>query len=183
MKNLLPDLEQHTDEELMLAYQDGDEQSFHALYGRYSARVYGFVRSKLRDGFAIDDAFQATFLKLHQARGKYDASLPFAPWLFAVCRSAVMDVLREKHRLDKNEELNPVALDTAVAVDAASMATLPDFDQLPENQRRALELRYSENLSFDEMASRLETSSANSRKLVSRALSALRKIVQGEGRR
>jgi RNA polymerase sigma factor (sigma-70 family) len=90
-----------TDEELMQAYQQGGENSaraFESLYERYSAQIYGFLTRRLVDQRMVEDVFQATFLKLHQTRHQYDAAYPFAPWLFTVCRSALLDAVRKNQR-------------------------------------------------------------------------------------
>lgn len=170
-----------TDEELMVAYQTGFEEAFHILYKRHSSKVYGFLTAKLRDRSLADDAFQATFMKLHQSREKYDSALPFAPWLFTVCRSAMLDTLRVRQKSTRLEDLNPVALENAAMESPVETPALPDLKMLPASQRQALELRYIHDLSFDEIAARLETSSENSRQLVSRAVKKLRKLVQGNG--
>ncbi len=162
-----------TDEELMKAYQLGDEKAFTILYERYSGRVYGYLRGKLRDRPSVDDVFQATFMKLHQTRASYDAGFPFAPWLFTVCRSVLIDHARKKER--QLEDPDPIAIEQAVAtVIDPNGATLPNFEALPDSQRKALELRYTNDLSFDEIARRLETTQSNARQLVSRAIKKLR---------
>lgn len=169
-----------TDEELMLAYAKGSEEAFQILYERHSSKVYGFLASKLKDRSITDDAFQAAFMKLHRSREKYDPALPFAPWLFTVCRSAMLDTLRARSRTTRLEDQNPVAIENAVAADIPKEAvSLPGLQALPANQRQALEMRYLQEMSFDEIASRLETSSENSRQLVSRAVKKLRKVLQG----
>lgn len=164
-----------------MAYQAGHEGAFRSLYDRYSSKVYGFLSAKLRDRALADDVFQAAFLKLHQNRDKYDSNFPFAPWLFTVCRSAMLDTLRSRSRTARTEELNPVAMENAVAAPAPEAVALPDLGSLPANHREALELRYVQELSFDEIANRLETSPQNSRQLVSRAVKKLRKLVGMEG--
>src|SRR4051812_44748289 len=76
------------DEELMHAYSQGDEKAFDTLYQRYSAKVYGYLRSSLKDQTMADDVFQATFIKLHKTRDRFDGRCTFAAWLFTICRSA-----------------------------------------------------------------------------------------------
>jgi RNA polymerase sigma-70 factor (ECF subfamily) len=91
-------LKEKTDEELMLAYQLGDENAFRELYTRHSERVFGFLRLKLHDEAKAHDVFQATFLKLHKSRSRYDSTLPFTPWLFTICRSELLDALKKEKR-------------------------------------------------------------------------------------
>jgi RNA polymerase sigma factor (sigma-70 family) len=105
--------DQRTDEELMRSYQDGDYVAFQALYSRHSSRVYGFLFSQIRNRVQTDDVFQATFLKLHQARHHYDPSFPFLPWLFTVTKSVMLDALRKAKTL--REESNESAIENAVA--------------------------------------------------------------------
>src|SRR5689334_13553329 len=81
MKESLVDLKQATDENLMLAYQNGNEEAFQILYQRHHRRVYGYLLAKLKTKQLVEEAFQTTFLKLHQSRHHYDSKLPFTPWL------------------------------------------------------------------------------------------------------
>ena len=163
-----------TDEELMKTYQLGDESAFAILYQRYSGKLYGFLKGKLRDKAAVDDVFQGTFMKLHETRTSYDPAFPFTPWLFTVCRSVLVDHFRKKART--REDLNPIAIEQAVTTQSPSNSALPDLGLLPASQREAVELRYSGELSFEEIARKLETSPANVRQLISRAIKKLRGV-------
>ncbi len=169
-----PPLDEESDETLMRAYQQGDEKAFATLYRRHSPKVYGYLRARLRERALVDDVFQATFLKLHKSRGRFDPSYPFVPWLFTVCRSALVDGLRAKGR--RLEELDPIAVENAPAAPGPPAPDLPDLGSLPAEQRRAVELRYLGELPFEEIARKLETSPANARQLVSRAVRRLRAL-------
>jgi RNA polymerase sigma-70 factor (ECF subfamily) len=172
-----------SDEELMVAYINGDLRAFEDLYRRHAPRVYGYLRARLRDRAFADDVFQATFLKLHGARGKYDPSFPFAPWLFTVCRSVMIDALRKRKQIEEDQD--PAAVEAAQAreVPAALGLSVPGLDQLSTVQRESLELRYRDELSFEEIARRLETTPTNARQIVSRAVRALKRLVSTGGER
>lgn len=187
-----------SDEKLMEIYQQGNDGAFEILYGRHSARVYGFLKTRFQDKGAVDDAFQLTFLKLHQARAQFDPAFPFAPWLFSICRSALAQQLRKtkRNREDSSPESELELLAVAAAGEAqcitagaSSEATLPPardrlaLDRLSEDQRMAVELRYFEELPFDEIARRLEKSEGNIRQLVSRGVRKLRAGIIGDGGR
>src|SRR5437868_3329601 len=83
-----------TDEELMLAYQQGDSSAFNELYERYSGRVYSYLEGKVFNKNERDDLFQAVFLKLHKSRHLFDPAFQFAPWLFTICRTTVLDFIK-----------------------------------------------------------------------------------------
>ena len=162
-----------SDETLMSAYRQGQSDAFEILYRRHSGKVYGFLMNKLKDREMADDVFQATFLKLHHSRAAYGPTLPFLPWLFTICRNTMIDSLRKKKRT--LEDFNQDAIDNAPSPKPdVSEAVLPDLASLSSHQREALELRYSHDLSFLEIAQRLNTSSVNVRQLISRAVKKLR---------
>lgn len=158
----------------MGAYQQGSDKAFAVLYARHSAKVYGYLMNNLKDRVSADDVFQAIFMKLHKARLHYDPSFPFLPWLFTVCKSVMVDSLRKAKTV--YEDLDEAAVEQAVAEIPVERPELPDMTGLPEAQRKALELRYSQDLSFEEISKRLETSPANVRQLISRGLKRLRTV-------
>jgi RNA polymerase sigma-70 factor (ECF subfamily) len=159
-----------SDEELMVAYQLGEAEAFEELYSRHAPKVLGFLKKRLRNDAQAKDVFQATFLKLHKCRDRYDASFPFVPWLFTICRSELLDAMKKPHvaRESLSQAVPEPRQDLAPDVEDV------DLGALPQTQRAALEYRYTQDFSFDEIAQRLETSPANARQLVSRALKALR---------
>jgi RNA polymerase sigma factor (sigma-70 family) len=161
-----------SDEELMTAYQLGDSLAFDQIYARHSGRVLGFLRAKTSSDAQARDIFQATFLKFHKTRARYSADFPLLPWLFTLCRNELVDAMRKRARcLEESREFLPEpAFETK--------AEEPDMElvlgALQGKQREALALRYGEDLSFTQIAERLETSPANARKIVSRAVQFLR---------
>ena len=171
-----------SDEKLMESYQLGDYSSFEELYRRHSGKVYGYLVKSLRDRVLADDIFQATFMKLHAFRAKYDPTLPFVPWLFTVCRSVMIDSIRSKKAVQ--EETNSEAVELAACPSTPETMSetimnsheIPDLKILPQNQQKAIELRFSDELTFEEISKRLNVSPANARQLVSRALKRLKSL-------
>lgn len=157
----------------MVAYQMGDEQAFSVLYERHSNRVYGFIKSKFRDEATSKDVLQATFLKLHKARSKYDRVFPFVPWLFTICRNEILDAFKKSASLREKLEGEAPELTFVPETHAPTEISL---SALPEAQRAALEMRFEQDFSFEEIAERLATSPGNARQIVSRAIRNLRGI-------
>ena len=175
-----------TDEELMLAYIDGDIEAFEVLYGRHKNRVFGFLMARLKDRSQAEDVFQTVFGKLHRARNKYRPQIPFLPWLFTLVRNTLIDHFRKTNAtgkyvtfgLDAAETNLPLVYEPATAIHAV----VADFG-LSEGQLKALELRFNQGLTFAEIAEQMQTSADNSRQIVSRAVRKLRSLMLREGKR
>ena len=165
-------LSEKSDEELMVAYQLGEAEAFEELYSRHSSKVLGYLRKKVRSEALARDIFQATFLKLHKSRSRYNASFPFVPWLFTISRNELLDAMKKPHV--SREALVEVVPEFASPVQEVQPEI--SLQSLPASQRKAVELRYQKDFSFEEIAKALETSPANARQLISRALRSLRGI-------
>ena len=172
-----------TDEELMSAYAEGDMEAFQCLYQRHKDRVMGFLVAKLKDRDDAEEVFQTVFTKLHLARDKYQHDIPFLPWIFTIARNALIDHVRKVATYRKHVMTSEVAIETSSA--AATNATsdsieLRELSRLNESQRQALELRFSEGLTFAEIAEKMDTSASNSRQIISRAIRKLRTVMLGK---
>lgn len=170
-----------TDEELMQRYRIGEMEAFQELHNRHAAKVYGFLSKKLSSTSHADDVFQETFLRLHRFRNKYDSSFPFLPWLFTLCRNAMLDSLRKQKVRGKRE----VSLEETTARDDSGSlwneeqqpAALRSYlDSLSEREREVLSLHLEGGYSFQEVGARLRITPANARKLSSRAIQKLKSM-------
>ncbi len=164
----------------MLAYQQGDSQAFNALYDRIAHKLYGYLRRRLQSEELIDDIFQAAMAKFHQTRFHYRPPLPVLPWAFTICRTVMIDTIRQRNR--RNEDIQdmqafeaPPSASENEAVSATSLPEqMPGLRTLTGAQKEAVALRFENDFSFEEIATRLQTSPANARQMVSRALKKLK---------
>lgn len=154
----------------MLAYQLGDEHAFMELYGRYANKIFGYLRSKLRNTAQASDVFQSTYLKLHKSKHLYNSSLAFSPWIFTICRSELMDFFRKQKVTFENfeEEKHGALTESTIELPEVSLK------QLSKEQQTALTLRYYNDATFEEIASALGTTPTNARQIVSRSIKYLR---------
>lgn len=166
-----------TDEELMRSYQQGDFYAFEKLYGRYSGRVYGYLKKRLRGSELIDDLHQTVFLKLHEVRWQYNTNLKFAPWLFVITKTSMLDHLR-KHKIitEKYSQYEMSVADTTQQPEPSGIDDI-SVDGLSEKETAVLKMRYSDDLDFEAIAKKIGTSPANIRQQISRVVRKLRKLV------
>jgi len=171
------------DEVLMTLYQAGDYEAFEILYRRHSGRVFEFLKKKTNAETA-GELLQETFLKVHRARAQYSAQYPFLPWLFTVARNVFLDSLRRSESKIESRsiaaEVSEIAIPEASASSAATLDMGVALRGLPEHQRRAIELRYLSDWSFEQIAAEMRTSPLNARQLISRGVKKLRARFAGE---
>jgi RNA polymerase sigma-70 factor (ECF subfamily) len=172
------DLNQLTDEELMVMYQIGSEEAFKILYERHSSKVFGFLQAKVRSQERAHDIFQEIFMKVHKSKHLYNKSLPFLPWLFTVTKNSLIDEVRKSNQRQPHVEVTDVIAAPELALTPSVQDVAPYLRALPENQKRVVELRYVEEKTFIEISAILNTSEVNVRKLLSRGLQRIRELLQ-----
>ncbi len=166
-----------SDEDLMHSYQQGNFEAFETLYGRYAGRVYGYLRKRLRNA-SVDDVHQTVFLKLHESRFQYKKDFKFAPWLFVITRTVMLDSIRKVKNLSR--EIVPESLEgiaSPPAFQETSMKSFEGLETLSESQKKILEMRYDKDMEFEAIARELNISHDNVRQQVSRAIKKLRRLV------
>jgi RNA polymerase sigma-70 factor, ECF subfamily len=174
------------DETLMKSYQAGDLAAFDVLYQRNAGRVYGYLKARLPRAEERDEVFQQIFLKFHRCRERYSSQYSFSQWLFVISNSVLMDYLRSRNR--SPSDLATADLSEAETIPSPLSQTegTPAYEDtgvtealsgLQPEQRQVVSWRVFDELSYEEIASRLNRSEASVRQIISRALRKLRASV------
>ena len=167
---------------LMVAAQRGDRQSYETLLTRLAAVVQAFVRKRVGDTAWCDDVVQESLLAVHRARHTYDPARPFAPWMFAIVHNRFIDALRLQRRRLLRELHEETAAEASGRALQERDAILRDVrravSDLPENQRRVIELLKFEEMTVREVASRLGMTETNVKVTAHRGYRALRRQIE-----
>jgi RNA polymerase sigma-70 factor (ECF subfamily) len=84
------------DEELMLAYRDGNAGAFETLYGRHRARLFRFVLRSVKERGMAEELFQDVWMRVIEARGRYAPKARFTTWLYSIAHNRLVDHWRRK---------------------------------------------------------------------------------------
>jgi RNA polymerase sigma-70 factor (ECF subfamily) len=141
-----------SDDDLMRAAGCGEEAAFSELIRRHRGWVCALLRTIVRDRETAEDLAQETFCRLHRHRGGYAARGQFVPWLKRIAVNIARDFLRRQGEAVfvglEALEGTPSPDDDPRRPEAALLARgLRDelraaIAALPDDQRRAVVLRY-----------------------------------------
>jgi RNA polymerase sigma-70 factor, ECF subfamily len=172
-----------------------DPAHFDALYRRYLAQVYSYAFYELGDHHEAEDATERTFLAALTNLDRFeerarpadgDGASTFRVWLFRIARNVVANQRRGQRR-HPQAPIEAAAL-VADSLDIEGAATTRDeaaaawraVARLPADRRRAMVLRFVDEMSTAEIAGVLGRSEGAVRVLIHRAL---RTVARDLGRR
>ncbi len=173
------------DQELIRDYAaDGSQAAFTALVNRYVDLVYTAARRQVQSPDLAEEVTQTVFIALARHARELKPGTPLAAWLYLVTRRAALDALRrESRRLVREQTAFELAAMKSNSPAWSQIEPLLDeaMEALAETDRRAILLRYFENLSLREVGQRLGSSEDAAQKRVGRALEQLRAFFSKRG--
>ena len=183
-----------TDGELLRRAADRDREAFSIIYLRYEAIVAGYLVRRTRDPELAADLTAETFAAaILGARGFRDEGQSAVGWLLGIARNLLARTWQrgsaERRARDRLGVERIVASDASLErvealIDAhdPSNPLLVALQALPETQRDAIRAHVLDEQPYAELARRLGVPEATVRQRVSRGLSRLRTILEGNPR-
>jgi RNA polymerase sigma-70 factor (ECF subfamily) len=186
--------EEANDRRLMAQIAQSDQAAFSGLYDRLSGPLYSLALKMLGDAAEAQDALQEACLQIWRRASSYDSTKSSVfSWAVVILRSRIIDRLRARGRRlrvivplnqsgDEPTEVS-VASTTANASDTAhkndeASRVRSILNQLPIEQREAIELAFFSDLTHHEIAARLAQPLGPVKARIRRGLLRLRDAVQ-----
>lgn len=182
-----------SDEELALAYIDGNNRAFDELLTRNQEKIFTYIMYVVKDEDLANDLFQETFLKVitKLQNHQYADSGKFLWWLTRIAHNVIIDYYRAQ-KSDKvvdaprENDLSNLRSDNVMdgnrENELSNAQVLKDvkrlMDALPEAQRDVVYMRFYQELSFKEIAKLTNVSINTSLGRMRYALINLRKLTR-----
>ena len=155
---------EETDEALLLLVAGGDRDAFAALFGKYAAKVKGYLIRLGAAGAIAEDLAQDAMVNVWRRAASFDAGKAKAStWIFVIARNAWIDRLRrEKVELAYRsvliieEESGDAAPDEAAERAQSEEQVSAAMAVLSPEQRQVVQLSFFEDRPHSEIAERLD---------------------------
>ena len=171
--------------------KQGDQVAFTFLLDFYWNEVYGFILIRTENETDAEDITIETFAKAFDKISTYNPEFQFNTWLIAIAKNVHIDLLRKKKSslfisssTDRNNPAYNVADTTPSAED--DLITLQNLSQLlryikelKPHYQEVIQLRYFQELSYQEIANQLNEPLNNVKIKLLRAKKLLAEIITG----
>jgi len=158
-------LSNFSDKELLELFLKGNNKSFECLLNRHKVRIFSFIISKVKNKDIAEDIFQDTFIKVINSikKGKYNEEGKFLPWVMRITHNLIIDYFRRESKMRKirvtddfnifdvlengNKNQEEILIQDQVYSDLNSI-----IEELPEDQKQVLKMRYLHDMSFKKIS-------------------------------
>ena len=181
-----------TDEAAMAALADGNADGLDVLMERYQQDIFRFCLHYLKDVERARDLTQDTFLRVYKARGRFDDSRSFRPWILCIARNLCLNEIKRKKTVvmeslehvsaqGTNEFQDATETPDGAAESSERLALLDKaLDALPAESREIVVLRYFQRMSARDIAEIVGSTEGAVRTRLHRILAGLRKEYETE---
>ena len=179
------------DLELMLRVRRGDAESFELLLRRHRTPLINYFSRMVRDRSLAEDLAQEAFLRVYQARQRYQPEARFTTWLYRIATNLALNAIRDRRGTaqpiecaeQENAEFSRF-VDSKPTVEQRLMQSDRErlirqaVEALPANQRAAVILHKYQEVEYHQIAKILGVSVGAVKSLLFRAYESLRTRLQ-----
>jgi RNA polymerase sigma factor (sigma-70 family) len=154
-----------SDSEILVQFQDETkrQQAFTELIKKYQQKIYWHIRKMVIDHDDADDVVQESFIKIWQGLQNFRADAQLYTWIYRIATNESLNFLQKKRRknhvpLEADDSLD--LLDTLqsgidndyISGDEIQLKLQKALLQLPDKQRLVFNMKYFDDLKYEEIA-------------------------------
>lgn len=176
------------DNKLIKRCQVGDKEAFQELISKYHPFVYKFLIKITEDERVAEDITQETFLKIIRNIEKFDVygKAKFSTYIITISKNCYIDYLRKEKKflqdiaIDENINVEDINTNTEnIVIDKIyGEAIIKELENLSEEQKLAIKMKYIEGLTLKEIGEKLELEPKTVKSRIHNGIVKLRKIFE-----
>jgi RNA polymerase sigma-70 factor (ECF subfamily) len=159
-------LTHHSDQQLVLHFQEGNAEALDIIIKRHKDRIYTSIFLLVKDKYLAEDIFQDVFIRVIDTirNGRYTDEGKFLPWALRIAHNLCVDHFRKVKRtpMIRTSDDRDIFEVLNFTEDSAERKYIQRqshdrvrhlLDLLPPDQREVIVLRHYADMSFKEIAS------------------------------
>jgi len=148
------------DAEIIEAFNKGNQNAFNLIVRKYQERVYWVIRKMVLDHYDADDLTQEVFIKIYSSLKEFRGESKFFTYIYRIAINFSLNhIAKVKKTVHKtvcldNTDVSSKDKKADEEMDAFERTKLLEeaIGSLPEQQRAVFNMRYYENLSYEEIS-------------------------------
>jgi len=177
------------DSQLVARAQQGDKQAFNLLVEKYQRKLTRLLSRFIRDQAEVEDVTQEAFIKAYRALPAFRGDSAFYTWLYRIGINTAKNYLMAMGRraptsteveaedaegFEEGEQLRDINTPESVLLSNEIAETVNStIEQLPEELRRAIQMRELEGMSYEDIAQAMDCPIGTVRSRIFRAREAI----------
>lgn len=172
-----------TDGRLVELASEGDQQAFEYLFTRYREALMRLFEQRLDDKTVASDLLQETFIKVYLHLDSYSKSYTFGQWIYAIARNTLVDHIRRRAddvSIDehfRSPQATTPTPEESVIISQSHNHFFTALEELSEEYRRIIVMRFIEEYSYEEIAEKLSKPINTVKTQIRRARQAVCKLI------
>lgn len=160
-------MQHHSDQELLAMFRDENSRNMalHYLVKKYQQKLYWHIRKIVISHDDTDDVLQNTFIKVWKGLDGFKEEAQLFTWLYRIATNESLTFLKQKQRAN-TVSIHPIEYqlskslesDTYFKGDQIQMKLQQAILTLPEKQRLVFNMRYFDEMPYEQMSEVLDTS-------------------------
>jgi len=156
-------------EEISLVEQLQDsstkEQAFRDLISQYKERLYWHIRKIVKSHDDTDDVLQNTFIKVYKGIHSFNQESKLYSWMYRIATNEAITFINKRAKEQnvditdyQNNLTSNLSNDILYDGDDIQLLLLKAITSLPQKQQLVFNMKYFDNMKYDEISSILDTS-------------------------
>jgi len=155
-----------SDTELLDSFKNGNQNAFNLIVRKYQKKVYWIIRKMVLDHDDADDITQEVFLKLYRSLGDFRGESKFFTYVYKIAVNFSLNHINKNKKINMRksdiDNVNIRSLDISADEEMNSKERTHILEEaiksLPEQQRAVFNMRYYDNLTYEEISSLMNKS-------------------------
>jgi RNA polymerase sigma-70 factor, ECF subfamily len=149
----------------LYAHQDSRNEALGLLISKYQQKLYWHIRKMVVSHDDSDDVLQNTFIKIWKGLENFKGESALYTWLYRIATNEALSFLRKK-QTENTQSIHPIEYQLSKSLesdvyfkgDEIQLKLQQAILTLPEKQRIVFNMRYFDEMPYEEMSEILETS-------------------------